>query len=182
MKKCAILLVVLVASCSPKVVSYLNPKSKFGRYETYRIVTTKAESKIVHPENTLIFDLIRENIQSEMDKRSYKLSNVSPDLTLRYEVTSSTRTETNTNQSSLYFNPQVSSRVIYESVLIVELLNQNKKLVWQGSFDLSQQRREKKISAAIQKAVGHIFTTYPYRALTTREDESLKTFERKSKQ
>ena len=179
MKKCAVLLVILMASCSPKVVSYLNPKSKFGRYETYRIVTAKAASKNVSPDNTLIFDSIRENIQSEMDRRSYKLSNVSPDLTLRYEVTSSTRTETNTNQSGLYFNPQIASRVIYESVLIVELLSQNKKLVWQGSFDLSQQKKEKKLSAAIEKAVGYIFTTYPYRALSTREDESLKTFERK---
>ncbi|MEO9484806.1 MAG: DUF4136 domain-containing protein [Ekhidna sp.] len=181
MKKCSLLIIVFIVSCNPKVVSFVNPKSKFGHFETYRLVSAQADSKNVTSGNTPVFDLIKQNIHNEMARRSYKLSSVSPDLTLRYEVTSSTRVETERNQFDSYYNTQVSSRAIYESALIVELVDQKKKLVWQGSYDLSQQRKEKKISAAIEKAVGHIFTSYPYRALSAKEDESLKTFVSKKK-
>ncbi len=179
MKKWLLLTFVIASSCSPKVVSYVNPKANFSQFETYRMVTTKAESKNISPENTLVFDMIRKSINDEMAKRSYIISNISPDLTLRYEVTSSTRVENSTNQIGPYYAPQVNTRTIYESIILVELYDSRKKLVWQGSFDLRQERKEKKASKAIKKAVGHIFTSYPYRASSAEIDESLKTIDNK---
>lgn len=179
MKKWFLLALIITSSCNPKVVSYLNPKAKFSQFETYRLVSTKADSKNIQPENTLVFDLIRNSIQKEMDRRSYSISSITPDLTLRYEVTSSTRVENDTNQVAPYFTPQVNTRTIYESILLIELYDQRKKLVWQGSYDLRQQRKEKKAARAIEKAVGSIFTTYPYRANTKEVDDSLKSFDNK---
>lgn len=177
MKKWLIITLIATAGCNPKIVSYINPKAKFSEFETYRLVSTKAISKNITPENNLIFDMIMKSINNEMKKRAYEVSNVSPDLTLRYEVTSSTRVETNTNQIAPY--PQVNSRTIYESILLIELYDHKKKLVWQGSYDLKQQRKEKKASRLIEKAVGHIFTTYPYRAKSGEVDETLKTIDKK---
>ena len=181
MKKWSLLFIIVTFGCNPKVVSYLNPKAKFGQYETYRIVSAKLESKNVTPENTLILDLIKENIHKQMQVRAYERSNISPDLTLRYEIASSTRVENRTSQNNPYYFPQyqINSRTIYESVLLLELLDTNQKLVWQGSYDLRQEKKEKKASRAIEKAVGYIFTTYPYRALSKDIDEALKTFDKK---
>ena len=177
MKQWLLLLFVFALGCNPKVVSYLNPKAKFRNYETFRLVSTQLDSEISTDESTRIFDLIKENILEEMDSRDYKRSNITPDLTLRYEMTSSTRVETNANPGFGGFFPpmQLNSRTIYEAILLLELYNENKKLVWQGSYDLKQQRKEKKASKAIEKAVGQIFTSYPYRALSSKKDESLET-------
>jgi hypothetical protein len=183
MNKWSLVFIILLSGCNPKVVSYLNPKAQFKQFETYRIVTTKADSKNITPENTLVFDLIKENIHNQMNTRSYEQSNISPDLTLRYEVTSSARVESNNNQNSpFYYQPyQITSRTIYESIILLELFDAKQKLVWQGSYDLRQEKKEKRVSRAIEKAIGFIFTTYPYRAKSNQVDESLKTFEKKKK-
>ena len=103
-----------------------------------------------------------------MNRRGYQTSNVNPDLTLRYEVTSNTRVEINSNQVNPYFYQPfpVTTRTIYQSTLLLELFDSNNKLVWQGSYDLKQEKKEKKVSKAINRAIGYIFTTYPYRALS----------------
>ncbi|MEQ6168874.1 DUF4136 domain-containing protein [Ekhidna sp. MALMAid0563] len=180
MKRWLLLLYLVATGCSPKIVSYVNERAKFGQFETYRLVSAKSESKNVTPENTTIFDLIKENIHQQMTRRGYQTSNVTPDLTLRYEVTSNTRVEINNNQVNPYFYQPfpVTTRTIYQSILLLELFDSNNKLVWQGSYDLKQEKKEKKVSKAINRAVGYIFTTYPYRALSGQEDESLKTIEK----
>lgn len=175
MKKCYFILLMLVG-CSPKIVSYVNDKASFKEFETYHLVSAKAVSNNVAPENTLIFDLIKDNILQQMDRRDYKQSNVSPDMVLRYEITSSARVErNNTGDPRLFNRPfQLNSRTIYESIILLELLDANKKLIWQGSYDLKRQKKEKKASKAIEKAIGYIFTTYPYKALSGKEHEELK--------
>ena len=171
-----LLLCLIALGCNPKIVSYLNEKAPFDQFETYRLVSAKSDSKNITPENTQIFDLIKKNIHDQMSERSYQLSNVTPDLILRYEVLASTRVENNVNNPNRFYSPfQVNSRTIYESSLLLELLDQNKKLVWQGSYDLKQEKKEKKASRAIEKAVGYIFTTFPYKALSNQTFDELKT-------
>ncbi len=178
MRNWLLVLILIGGSCSPRIVSYVNLKAPFKSFETYRLVSAKLESKNVTPENTRIFDLIKENIHQEMSRRNYQTSNVSPDLLLRYEVTSNARVETSTVQDPFLFSPtQINSRTIYESVLLLELVDQNKKLVWQGSYDLRQQRKEKKMTRAIERAVGYIFTTYPYKAQSGNVIEELKSID-----
>jgi len=184
MKKWFPVVLIALSACSPKVVSFVNEKAGFHQFETYRLVSAKSEPKNFTPENTQIFDLIRENIHTQMQRRGYEKSSITPDLTLRYEVTSNTRVEINNNtQFNPYYNPYypafpVTSRTIYESVLLLELFDNNNKLVWQGSYDLRQERKEKRIVKAIERAVGYIFTSYPYRARSAEVDESLKTIEK----
>lgn len=184
MKASFLLIVLLLFSCSPKIVSYVNSSSSFESYNTYRLVSARLDSKNVAPENTLVFDLIKEKIKDEMNVRGYVLSNVLPDLTMRYEIASSTRVESNNSGIMNPYGPPMSfsSRMIYESVLLIELFNSQKKLVWQGSYDLGQERKEKRIERAIEKAVGYIFTTYPYKAGSSREYEELKSYEPKKKE
>ncbi|MEO1256509.1 MAG: DUF4136 domain-containing protein [Bacteroidota bacterium] len=174
-----ILISLILIGCSPRIVSYVNPKAAFENFQTYRLVSAKLESKNVSPQNTSIFDLIKQNIHQEMNKRNYEVSNVSPDLTLRYEITSNTRVEVNNFQDPFLFRPnQINSRTIYESILLLELYDQKKKLVWQGSYDLRQQRKEKKTARAIEKAIGYIFTTYPYKASSSKIVEDLKSIKK----
>ena len=173
------LVFLLAFGCSPRIVTYVNERAGFNTFESYRLVSSQLESKNVSPENTQIFDMIKENIHYQMGRRNYKSSNISPDLLLRYEITSNTRVETSTVQDPFFITPpQVNSRMIYESVLLLELYNQNQKLVWQGSYDLRQQRKEKRTSRAIKKAIGYIFTTYPYQALSDDVVDELKTIEK----
>ena len=183
MKKWMFILILACSACNPRIVSFVNSKAKFGSYETYRLVSAKTESKNVKPENNQIFDLIKQNIHAQMERRDYQLSNISPDLTLRYEVTSNTRVEINnaTQANPYYFQQPVTSRTIYESILLLELYDTKEKLVWQGSYDLKQERKEKKVAQTIERAVNYIYTTYPYRAKSSRVDESLKTIDKRKK-
>lgn len=172
------ILLIFLIGCSQRIVSYTNPKSKYQSFETYRMVSPKLDNKLSN-ETSLAYELIKENITKEMERRDYLLSSVAPDLTLRYEIASSTRVETNTSQSAFFPTFQVTSRTIHEGVLLLELYDKNKKLVWQGSYDLDQERKEKRMVRVIENAIGRIFTTYPYRALQRAPDNTLTEFKKK---
>ena len=168
-------------SCSPNIISYQNPDAKYERFETYRIVNLKVDKSQLDKESALVYSTIRKEIEHEMTKRDYALSDVSPDLILRYELTSSSRVQTTAQQVgfSPYYN--VSSRTIHESILLLELIDQNKKLVWQGSYDLQQERKESRLVKVIENAVAKIFTSYPYRALMPEPDQALTSLKKKDK-
>ena len=173
-------LIVLIASCSQKVVSYTNPKSSYQSFETYRIINPKLDNKL-SSESSIAYEQIKKNISNEMARRGYEISSVTPDLILRFELASSTRVQTTTSQSLMYPVYRINSRTIHEGVLLLELLDQNKKLVWQGSYDLNQEKKEKRVIKVIENAVARIFTTYPYRALQKAPDPSLTELKKKTK-
>ena len=171
-------LLLLLAGCSQRIVSYNNPKARYQSFETFRMVSPKVDNKLGQ-ETSLAYEVVRENIQVEMDRRGYLASTVSPDLTLRYEIASSSRVETSTSQSLFLPTFQVNSRTIHEGIILLELYEQNKKLVWQGSYNLYQERKEKRVRKVIENAIGRIFTTYPYRANQRTPDNSLTEFKKK---
>ena len=173
-------LFVLISGCSQRIVSYSNPKASYQSFSTYLLISPKLDNKLAD-DTSLGYELIKENIRSEMTRRGYQETTVAPDLVLRYELTSSTRVQTTTSQSFAFPVFQINSRTIHEGVLLLELNDQNRKLVWQGSYDLDQERKEKQIKKVIKNAVGRIFTTYPYRAEQRRPDESLTEFKRSKK-
>ncbi len=168
----------LLLSCNQKVVSYTNPKANYKSFETYRLVSNKYDNSNLAKESILVYDLIKSNIENEMKRRNYEKSSVSPHLTLRYELTSSSRVETTTTQSLVFPTFNVNPRTIHESVLLLEMLDENKKLVWQGSYDMNQERKEKRIKRVIENAIGKIFTTYPYKAGEINPDPSLEEFKK----
>lgn len=182
MKKWLIpVLSVLIIGCNPKVVSYQNPKASYSTFETYRVVSPKIDNNQIDKETVTIFNTIRGTIEGQMSKRGYSLSSISPDLTLRYELTSGTRVQTSTQQSPFFRAPMVNSQTIIESFLLLELYNQKQKLVWQGSYDLKQERKERKATIVVENAIARIFTTYPYKALESQPDPSLTIYEKKKK-
>lgn len=179
LKHVFLLLMIGSLGCSPRIVSYTNSNANFRGFETYLMINPKLDSKIGN-ETSVGYELIKEEIRKEMKIRGYEESTVAPDLILRYEVSSSTRVQTSTSQS--FFNPvyQINTRTIHEGVLLLELKDQRKKLVWQGSYDLNNERKEKRIKKVLENAVGRIFTSYPYRAAQKDPDEDLSEFKKKS--
>ena len=178
LKWTSIVLIVLISGCSQRIVSYSNPKANYQSFETYRMINPKLDNKLGE-ETSYGYELIKAQIKAEMERRGYQESSVAPDLILRYEITSSTRVQTTTSQSVFFPVFQVNSQTIHEGVLLLELNDENRKLVWQGSYDLNQERREKQIKRVIENAVGRIFTTYPYRARQRKPDEELAEFKKK---
>lgn len=169
MKKWLFLFILLsILGCTQKVISYINTDAKFEQFESFRIVSVKLDGRNVAPESTIIFEEIKTQIINQMLIRSYEQSNITPDLTLRYELSSSSRSQQNNNNNNAFNNVigvptyNISSRTVHESILLLELYNANKKLVWQGSYDLRQEKKEKQTKKAIQNAIEQIFTTYPY--------------------
>ncbi len=171
---------VLLISCSPKVITFTNPKARFQNFSSYQIVNVKIGKRKLPAEATELLGVIESRIKMEMEeKRNYVTSNIDPDLILRYELVSNTRTDRdNVNNNSLFYSPSYSSRVIYESVILIELL-ENKRLVWQGSYDLRQSRRDARNQNTINKAISLIFTTYPYKAGEARPDPTLTSKKKK---
>jgi len=171
-------LLLLSFGCSDKIVSFVNPKAKFNTFETYRMVNPKVDRSEIADDNNPVFLAIKSEIQEEMSRRNYRISSVKPDLTLRYEVTSSTRVQNDAMQDPFSPFMRVNSRTIHEGILLLELYDVRKKLVWQGSYDLKQERKEKKLKRVIKNAVGKIFTTYPHKALTSSPDPQLTVFKK----
>lgn len=175
-------MLIVLTGCSQKVVSFLDDAARFETFESYRIVSASISSEKQNSSETAIYNIIIAELSKEMDKRNYELSSVDPDLTLRYELASVVNTPTNTNRISPFnLSPQLSSRTIYEYVLLLELKDDKNKLVWQGSYDLNQQRKETKTAKVFQKAIGETFTTYPYEAANAAKQERLMKVEKKEK-
>ena len=174
-----ILIISFLISCSPNVVTFTNPKARFQNFSSYRIVNVKIGKRKLPPEATELLGDIESRIKMEMEeRRNYVSSNIDPDLILRYELVSNTRTDQSNTRNSIFFDPSFNTRVVYESVILIELL-ENKRLVWQGSYDLTQSRREARNENTINKAISLIFTTYPYKAGEARPDPTLTSKKKK---
>ena len=161
----------LLFSCSERVVNYIDTRARFQSFETYDLVNVKLDKRKVSPNATKLLGLIEDRIIFQMEaNRGYEESNINPDLVLRYELVSNTRSEVRNNVG--FFYPTTTSQLIYESVILLELFHE-KKLIWQGSYDLTQTRRSERNEKSIQKAIDLIFTSYPYRAGKADPDPSL---------
>lgn len=168
--------VIFLIGCNPRIVKYLNPTAKYGSFESYNIVNVKIDKRKLNANSTQLLGIIESEIKNHMEeRRGYVLSNVSPDLILRYELVSNARSDTNNNNGrrSIFNSFQnINTQVIYESVILLELLHKG-KLIWQGSYDLNQSRRISKNEDIFRNAINRIFTTYPYKAGHAEPDPTL---------
>ena len=163
---------LVVAGCSPKALTYLNEETRFDKFQTYRLLNSKLERTNLSKEGRDIMDLLESSIKAEMSKRGYQESNLSPDLVLRYEITTNRFTSTNTGGSP--FVPTISTRTYLQSVVIIDLTDASqKKMFWQSSYDLEQQSRKLKKEQATEDAISEIFYSYPYRAGQFKPDPQL---------
>ncbi len=167
-------IVVIVSSCAPRVVNYVNNQSNFSEYNTYVLLGLKGRDVGENADPSDLLLRLESRIDSEMDRRGYSKSD-EPDLILRYEVISSSKTERNNN--SPFFDPyfyQPTLRTITESVILLEMTDfKTKKLVWQASLDLREHNKITKKKDFLQSAVISIFNTYLYRAGKRQPDETL---------
>ena len=117
-----LLLIVIFSSCNKRVVSYLNSKSQFENFASYQLVNVKINKRNLSPEATALLGTVESFIKAEMeDRRGYVFSNVNPDLILRYELVSNSRTESTNNTNTFLVAPSFRTSVVYESVILVEL-------------------------------------------------------------
>ncbi len=175
-----LLLLFFLFGCNQKIVHFLNQDSNFGAFESYRLVNVKINKSELSAEGTQLLDLIESQINYHMQEvRNYISVKKNPDLILRYELVSNTSAQVNQNNTNYYYQFRSSTvQIVYESIILLELMHNN-KLVWQGSYDLRQSNRQEKITRTVKEAIDLIFTTYPYRASSNEADPSLSTIKKK---
>lgn len=168
-----LILSVFCASCTPKALSYFNKEAAdFEDYKTYRLLNTKLERTNLSKEGREILDILEQEIKEEMNKRGYELSNLDPDILLRYEISTNLQTANNRNFGP--YGPPVSSRTYRESVIILDMMDaERRKMFWQGSYDMEDQSRQLKREQATESAISEIFYTYPYKAESGERHEEL---------
>ncbi len=165
---------LFATGCTVRVVQFINDDANFRSYRSYALLGLKGQNVSAESENSELLQRIEKFINAEMARRDYQI-NDNPDLVLRYEIVSSTQTESrNTNP---YLNPYYyppSYRTITESIILLEMTDYNtKKLVWQASLDLREHNKITKRKDALQVAITNIFNTYLYRAGSRTPDQSL---------
>lgn len=168
------LLALLLFQCSPKVVNFTNPKIDFSQFKTFRVINYKTDNSQLSHNNRPIYQLLESQISSEMNRREYALSNINPDLLVRYELISNQNTQTQSSNYGYYTIPMMTISHFITSVLLVELIDiETKTIVWQASVDLNQLNRNSDHQKIIESAVRHIFNTYLRMAGTNNEYQNL---------
>lgn len=148
-------------------MTYFNEEVKFQNFSTYRILSTKVDRTNLSKKGYIILDLLEFSIREKMRVRGYQESNLSPDLILRYEI-STNQYATNTNSSP--FTPNTSMK----SIILLDLTDaEKKKMFWQSSYDLKQQQKKHKKEHATEDAISEIFYSFPYRAGQSEMDPKL---------
>ncbi|MCP4459241.1 MAG: DUF4136 domain-containing protein [Cytophagales bacterium] len=174
MAKRFFILILVATSCAPKAITYLNEEATFQNFNTFRILNTKLDRTNLSKEGRDILDLIELSIRENMIDRGYQESNLSPDLILRYDISTNRRSNSNNNTNASPFTPTVSSSTYFESIILLDLTDaQKKKMFWQSSYDLKQQTKVLKKEQATEDAISEIFYSYPYRASQKKVDDQL---------
>lgn len=161
------LILLLFQSCAPpKVVKFLNSELDYSQYHTYRLINYKSDDKSYAVEGQAFYDEIENGIKQNMSAKGYQPLD-RPDLIARYEIVSTTATETNNRNYDPYgYNYYIppTTKNYTEGIVLIELRDRKqKKLVWQGSLDLKYTMKgEAKLT--LLEAINRIFESYPYKA------------------
>lgn len=167
-----VILIFLLTGCAPKAITYfLEEEARLEQYQTYRILNTKLERTNLSKDGREVLDILELAIREKMRERGFEESNLGPDVILRYEIVTNQFTEGSNNGP---FGPPVSSRTFMESLIIIDLLDaERRKMFWQSSYDMRQENRDIKQEQAVERAVSEIFFTFPYKAGSREVDEKL---------
>ncbi|MEP2025347.1 MAG: DUF4136 domain-containing protein [Reichenbachiella sp.] len=163
-----IVVLILFQTCAPpKVIKFLNDDLDYSKYLTYRLIYYKSDDKSFSSEGMAFYSEIEMAIDQNMIAKGYKPAD-RPDLIARYEIISTTVTETNTRNYdpygyNSYYIPQ-NAKKHTEGIVLIELRDRRqKKLVWQGSLDLKSTMKGE-VNQTILQSINRIFETYPYQA------------------
>lgn len=167
---------LILFQCSLKVVNFTNEKADFERYKSFRVINYKAENSQLDQNSRNIFQLLESEISNEMTRRNYSLSNISPDLLVRYELISNQNTETRRTDYNYgyYVVPNFSTTTFITSVLLIELIDfSSKKIVWQASVDLKDLSKKTEQNEMLKSAVKQTFNTYLHTSGNNEEHPNL---------
>ncbi|SMD39129.1 protein of unknown function [Reichenbachiella faecimaris] len=162
-----IILLLCQTCATPKVIKFLNDELDYSKYYTYRLIHYKSDDKSYSPEGMAFFGEIEMAISQNMAAKGYEQAD-KPDLIARYEIVSTTVTESNTRNYdpygyNNYYFPQ-DARKHTEGIILIELRDRKqKKLVWQGSLDLKY-KMKKEVQLTMLESINIIFESYPYQA------------------
>lgn len=162
------IVLLYIQSCAPtKVVKFLNDELDYSQYHTYRLIHYKSDDKSFSSEGIAFYTEIETAIDQNMAAKGYQTADRA-DLIARYEIISTTVTESNSRNSDPYgYNTYTFSRNARkhtEGIVLIELRDRKqKKLVWQGSLDLKYTARDE-ANLTVLESINQIFETYPYQA------------------
>ncbi|WP_422358707.1 DUF4136 domain-containing protein [Reichenbachiella sp.] len=162
-----LVILFLFQTCAPpKVVKFLNSELDYSQYHSYRLINYKSDDKSFAAEGMAFYDEIENGIKQNMAAKGYQAAD-RPDLIARYEIVSTTATETdNRNYDPYGYNYYIppTTKKYTQGIVLIELRDRKqKKLVWQGSLDLKYTMKgEAKLT--LLEAINRIFESYPYEA------------------
>ncbi|MFT6865643.1 MAG: hypothetical protein ACJA08_000466 [Cyclobacteriaceae bacterium] len=171
--------IILLCKCATvKVIHFVNEDASFKSYTNFSVVNYKTQGVDISAEGSLLFNEIETNIENQMFRREYQKSNLNPDIIVRYEIISNQVSETRTVSpyANPYsgFGPSFSTRTFLESALLIELTDiSTRKMVWQGSVDLSKYDQGNEQNKLLKKAISQIFDTYLYHSGSDVPDPTL---------
>lgn len=162
-----LLVLFLIESCGPpRVIKFLNDSVDFSQYHTYRLIHYKSDDKSYSREGMAFFSEIEMAISQNMSAKGYEKAEKG-DLIARYELVSTTATESNTNNYDPYgYNYYIprDAKKYTEGMILIELRDRKqKKLVWQASVDLKS-KSHREVNLTVLESINRIFETYPYEA------------------
>jgi len=127
--------ILLLASCGTKVVSIYNTDSSRTTPSTYQLITER-ESSYLSAENKKVDSLLKTIIHKSLVAQGLSKSSL-PDIYVSYLINVYTSTETNRNNNMYNFNYPSSlnytTRNYKEGVIIINIIDEDRILVWQGS-------------------------------------------------
>lgn len=161
-----------VSSCASLTVrSDYDRQANFRRYTTYTIESPPIIGNDPVIGSELNRRRITEAVDAEMQARGYVRNDADADLAVRFQTDSKDRQQIQSNNLSPmwgwgYQPNNVSSRTYEENRIVIGIWDtHSKQMLWQGwaSGQLTAQRKEKKLDAAIRGAVYRIMEQYPRR-------------------
>lgn len=169
MVKNLVILLLILSACSPKIISYINERSDFSSYESFYVINLKKGK--LGPED--VTPRLEDAIRSNMLLRNYTIDKENPDLILRYEVVSSTKSNVSVSGSPFMFG-SITRNVFNESIILFEMKDgKTNKLVWQASIDMNDHAELLKRKDPLKAAVNELFSSYLYKAGEGQPDPTL---------
>lgn len=175
----------IAAGAKPHVKADYDHATNFAAYKTFAIVSPPGTEIDGYPAE--ITDTFRKAVRAEMEKRGYKYSESNPDLLVNFSAMLAKKTghDTLDKQEVGYYGYRQGERVpVYktwstytydkgtkeyvEGTLNIELIDAKaKQLVWEGvaiGEVRSKTLKAEDPSPQIEKAIGHVFAKYPFKA------------------
>jgi hypothetical protein len=153
----------MLASCATKVVSIYNHDISNKNHNSYLIQPT-TEYASLSAENQKIDSLLQKVISKSLEGKGFKLSAL-PDLYVSYIINVHTSSETQQdnyspyNRYNYYYPYNYSTRNYKEGVLIIDVKNDDGKLIWQGSKTFKI-RSKRSVEELLPEICGEIMTAY----------------------